>query len=213
MSLSNRVAPNRTVRMVFLEAFLIVLGVLMAYASTAWYESRQEEEAASVALTSILEELKENRTSVLGSLEYHTTVRDELYGAMRAGSPPPRSAFPRGYVGPAEILTTAWDLAHARGAIVTLPYQEVLSLSQTYADQRSYAATSRQVGDLIYTAIFREGSQSILTRYPNLLEVVMTLLYRECQLLMHQGEVLASFGAELTPAPEAEASCREMLGR
>lgn len=213
MSLSDRGSPNRTVRLVVLEAFLIVLGVALAYGSTAWYETQKEEEAAEIALTSILSELTENRSSVLASIEYHSTLQRELVTALQTGTPPERSAFPKGYVMPAELLTTAWDLAHVRGALGTLPYQEVLDLSRAYFDQARYASTSRDVGGLIYGAIFEEGGESIVQRYPNLLQIVVTFTYRECQLLMRYGEVLEAFESDFVPEPETESTCEAMLRR
>lgn len=213
MSLSGHGSPNRTVRLVFLEASLIVLGVVLAYGSTAWYESKKEKQTAEVALASILVELNENRSSVLSSIEYHAGIQRELVSAVRTASIPDRSAFSRGYFLPAEVLTTAWDLAHARGAIATLPHQEVLELSRAYFDQERYESTSRDVGGLIYGAIFQEGGESILRRYPNLLQIVMTVSYRECQLLIQYGEVLEVFGADFTPAPDTESVCEAMLNR
>ena len=199
--------------LVALEAFLIVLGVALAYASTAWYETRKERSAASEALTSIIQEIRENRSAVLSSVQYHTEVQAELRASFQRGSPPARSSFPRGYIGPAEILTTAWELANSRGATATLPYDQVLEVSRLYADQEVYAWNAREVGSLIYGSIFAEGSASILDRYPNLLEIVMTFLYRECHLLSHQDGVLASLGANGVAGADTGDVCTQILGR
>lgn len=206
-------AFRRQAGLVALEAFLIVLGVGLAYLSTAWYEQRKERAEARQALASIVAEIHENREAARSSIEYHTSIQAVLIGALRSGEVPNRSSFPRGYVGPAELVSIAWDLANARGSISSLPYADVLEVGRLYADQGEYLATTRQVGGLIYGVIFDEGSDRILERAPNLLEIVMSFLYRECQLADHQDRVLAFLGSldqgEGAGRPEA---CERILG-
>lgn len=199
--------------LIALEALLIVLGVVLAYASTAWYESRKEAQAAREAMASIVEEIEENRRAVRSSIEYHMTVRLALVSAMRSGEQPRRSDFPRGYIGPAELVTTAWDLASARGAISTLPYAQVLEVSRLYSEQAGYQETARDVGRMIYGVIFQSGSASILERGPNLLEIIGTFLYQECGLLGHQEEVLASLARSPTDAGALPEPCPAILNR
>ena len=196
--------------LVALEACLIVFGVVLAYLSTAWYEARQERRAAAEALASIVEEIHENRAAVLGSLRYHSEIQGVLRTALEAGVPPARSSFPQGYVRPAEILTTAWDLASARGAMARIPHGDVLEIARLYSDQDRYTDTARDVGSLIYGAIFDAGGESILDRYPNLLEIVMTFTFRECQLLAHQDELLASLDGGGEGGSDPAELCRGM---
>lgn len=213
MSSPERSPLRKQLPVVALEAFLIVLGVGLAYLSTAWYENRKEARSAEEAMASIVEEIRENRGAVFASLEYHGTVRETLVGALRSGTAPERNDFPRGYIGPAELATIAWDLANARGAISTLPYSRVLDVSRLYSEQEDYQNTARDVGRLIYATIFESGGASILDRPRNLLEIVGTFLYQECGLLVLQDEVLASLDAADSGAAPLPDYCAPIRGR
>src|SRR5690554_1277751 len=105
---------------ILLEAFLIMLGVAAALAADEWREDAGNRRHAAAALASIREELAANRAAVASSVRYHLHLSDTLGRLLRqappggAGGPyPDGRLFPRGFVGPASTLSTAWEAAGA----------------------------------------------------------------------------------------------------
>lgn len=138
-SATNRIAWTP----ILLQAFFVVLGVVLALGANEWREQASHARHADRALESIQEELKANREAVSASLDYHLHLTDTLrYFIPRAdGTPPAQQAdyrlFSRGYIGPATVLSTAWDVANTTNAVSYMDYDDVLLLSRTYASQES----------------------------------------------------------------------------
>jgi hypothetical protein len=210
-------------RSLLLEAFFVVLGVVLALAANEWRRSQNDRQNAAVALASIRDELLVNRDAVLSSTQYHQRLVDTLSTLARQasgsnpaageGMPDPR-LFSGGFTRPASLLHTAWDAASATDVIRHMHYADVLLLARIYEEQQEYRRQADQVGQLIYAQLFDRGFQGVVRNYGNLNTLIATFWYRECQLLHRYDEVIPQLWrdvpAELPPMP---ARCRELPRR
>ncbi len=201
-------------RPLLLEAFFVVLGVVLALAANEWREYRNHRQHAAQALAGIREELDANRRAVDDALRYHLHLADtlRLFLAQPDGRPP---TFSRGFTDPATMLSTAWETANATDAVSYMDYDDVLLLSRTYAGQRSYEQQKQNVGQLIYARLFDEGFQGVYGNLANLQTILMTFAYRECQLLESYAEAFVHLGepAATADAPAIPAVCQRLLRR
>jgi hypothetical protein len=190
-----------------IEAFFVVLGVVLAFAVNEWRSARHDAERAQVALESILEELETNRQAAKDSSVYHGRLIAELrsFEAENPEGVPPIRMFDQGFVSPAYPLTTAWDAATATNAITHLAYEDVLLLSRVYADQARYGQQAVMVGEVLYRRLFDEGREGIQNNYRNLMGIIGTFYFREKQLIQVYDNALRALGREVRdPDPEPE---------
>ncbi len=211
--------PRIAWRPLLLEAFFVVLGVVLALAANEWREYRNHQRHAAQALSSIREELSVNRRAVESALRYHLHLSDTLrfFLPPREGAPPARvpdsRLFSRGFVDPATILSTAWEVANATDAVSYMEYDDLLLLSRTYADQRSYENQALQVGQLIYTRLFNEGHRGVYGNLANLQSILSTFWYRECQLLEHYDATFTHLDGAAADSLAPPPVCRRLLHR
>lgn len=180
-------------RPLLVEALFVMLGVALALAADQWREGVNQRRRAATALASIRQELEANRQAVEQSLSYHSgnfqalrTLRQRAAAAPQGGGAVPQPdarMFSRGFVAPAQLLFTAWEAAHAADLIGHMEYSDVLALASIYEQQRSYVGQSERIGELIYSRLFDEGFEGMLSNYANLNTIIGALSYRECQLL------------------------------
>lgn len=215
-------SPRRVIdwRPILLEAFFVVLGVVLALAANEWRQGQSDRRSAATALESIREELAANRASVLEAAQYHIHLTDTLNVLRRqapagggAAAPSPR-VFSKGFVSPAPLLSTAWETAGATDAVRHMAHDDVLVLARIYEQQRRYAAQTDQIGGLIYSEMFARGMDGMVRNYANLSSIVAALWYRECGLLLGYeralGELRDSPSAARAPVP---ARCRRASER
>ncbi|HEX8691960.1 MAG TPA: hypothetical protein VF746_06055 [Longimicrobium sp.] len=207
-------------RPILLEAFFVVLGVVLALAANEWRQGAVNRREAATALAGVREELAANRRAVLESAEYHLRLGDTLTALVRSARPggPPGAVpdprlFDRGFVHPAQLLSTAWDAASATDVVRHMDYGDVLTIARIYEEQRDYARQSEVVGGLIYTGLLNQGFGGMLRNYPNLNTIIGTFWYRECQLLRRYDEVLARLDGPPADAPRLPERCRRLGGR
>lgn len=202
-------------RPVLLEAFFVVMGVVLALAANEWRQARADSRRAHVALQSIRDELAANREMVAQSLAYHITLADTLrgYAAHGAEAVPDARVFARGFIFPAPIVSTAWETAAATNALHHMPYETVVRLNRAYEQQRTYEFQAEQVGQIIYTRLFNDGYEAVLRNYANLATVVGTFWYRECQLIAAYDETSARLGPAALPETPLPEACAYVLGR
>jgi hypothetical protein len=100
---------------------------------------------------------------------------------------------------PAPLLHSAWDAAEATGAVRHMEFNDVLQLSRVYEEQEYYRRQTDQVGPLIYARLLDHGMEGVVANYANMLNIISSFWYRECQLLRRMDELLG------TPAPDAAA--------
>jgi hypothetical protein len=207
-------------RPILLEAFFVVLGVVLALAANEWRQALADRRSAGTALESIREELAANRESVLEAAQYHLYLTDTLNALRRQApeggndpAPGPR-VFSKGFVSPAPLLNTAWETAGATEAVRHMAHDDVLVLARIYEQQRRYAAQTDQIGALIYSEMFARGMGGMVRNYANLSSIVAALWYRECGLLLGYDRALAELrdGARAPVAPLPQ-RCRRATER
>lgn len=196
---------------ILLESFLVVLGVALAFAANEWREHRREEARAANALVSIQDEIQTNRAAVQSSMEYHQRLLGDLYRLAQSEpeAVPKASDFERGFIGPATVLSTAWDSARSTDALRHMAYRDVLRLSSVYAEQERYLLQQRTVGQTIYDRLLADGTDGLLRDYRHLLILISTFQYREIGLLKTYDQALGLPPAEdSTPGrpPAAQAT-------
>lgn len=174
------------------QAFLVVLGVVLAFTANEWREARAVRAEARHALASIFDEIEANRAAVLAATAYHGEKLDMIYAADAPLTP---AAFPRGFVAPAQVSRVAWSLAGEIGALAELPFEQVLALGEVYALQDAYAAQQATVGRLIYDEMFEKGPQGLVDNGQGLSTLLATFRYRESQLVAAYDTALAARGA------------------
>ena len=187
-------------RSILLEAFFVVLGIVLALGANEWRQAQVDERNAERALASIREEMVANRTAIFRSAEYHIEISDSLFalarrpGAGPAALPDP-GLFSRGFINPAPLLSTAWEAAGAVDAIRHMPYADVLILARMYERQTRYTTQSELGGGVIYNALFDRGFGGILRNHVNLGSIIGGFWYRECELLVAYDEALGKLGS------------------
>jgi hypothetical protein len=207
-------------RPILLEAFFVVLGVVLALAANEWRQGVAERRAATTALASVREELESNRQLVLASVQYHLRLVDTL-GAIRRQSAggadslrlPDARVFGQGFVRPATLLSTAWETAGATDVVRHMSHDDVLALARIYEQQRRYAAQGERVGDLIYGEIFARGPIGVIRNYANLGSIIGALAFRECELLMGYEQALSEIESAPAASREVPEQCRRMTRR
>lgn len=201
-------------RPILLEAFFVVLGVVLALAANEWRQAMVDRRSAATALESIREELATNRRSVLASVRYHLHLSDTLRVVLREGaahgdsaSPASIRVFTQGFVHPAQLLSTAWETAAATEAVRHMAHDDVLALARIYDQQRRYATQSEQIGGLIYGEIFARGTTGVIRNAANLASIISAFWYRECELLLGYDQALTELRAR-TESRELPDRCR-----
>ena len=193
-------------RSIFLEAFFVVLGVVLALGANSLREQRSNERRAETALTSIVDEMRSNQHLVEASIDYHSYLMDTLYKfTARFGDDksrfPSGRIFHKGFVNPARIVSRAWDAVETTGVIEFIPFETVLQVSQVYENQRQYELQGSAIGSELYARIYDDGLEGLSRNYKNILTIIGTFVYRECELVRAYGDALL----ELVPG-EATAS-------
>lgn len=185
-----------SLRKAFFEAFFVVFGVILALGANEWRQNAAADRHADEALAKIEAEIDANRDLVRASLEYHERQVALLAERMKAGEPVYPREFPKGFVFPAQVSHTAWEVAKETGAISNMDYDTVLRLSKVYAAHDRYLIQAEMIGGLIYEKMFEGGITAITDNHKNLLSIIYTFVYKEHGLLEEYDAALG--------APEAE---------
>lgn len=179
--------PAFSWKSVIFESLFVVLGVVLAFLGNEYRSNVQEEQKAKKALKSIVFEVENNKNAIESSLKYHEYLRDTLYTFMRnnpsENSIPQIKVFERGFISPAELLSTAYQTALATDVLNNYRYELVLEIGNLYAKQQSYDLQKSRVGDIIYKALYADGTGKMLKNYRNLLSVILTFTYKERELI------------------------------
>ena len=184
------------------EAIFVMLGVVLALVANEWRESRQHRNEASAANHAITAELSANRAALSSAFKYHSGLLDTLRAQRQTGRPTNPGTFSRGFVAPAQLSSTTWQVAAETGVLSHMPYPAVLSLSRAYAQQQRYEQQAQSVGQLIYSEIYRGGPAAIASNTEGLVSLIGAFAYRERQML-------ALFDSTLTtaePSPNGSAT-------
>ena len=170
-------------RKAFFEAFFVVFGVILALAANEWRQNAAADRHAAEALANIEGEVAANRELVAASLEYHQGQVAMIGERMKTGEPVQPKDFPKGFVFPAQVSHTAWEVAKETGAIANMDYDRVLELSKAYAAHDRYLTQTETIGGIIYEKMIEGGIESITDNSKNLLSIIYTFVYKEMALL------------------------------
>jgi len=189
-------------RKAFFEAFFVVFGVVLALAANEWRQGAAAARRADEALAVIETELESNRALVRESLDYHQGQIQLLHERMKAGEAVFPRDFTRGFIHPALLESTAWEVAKETGATASMDYHRVLALSAVYGAQDRYRTQAETVGAMIYRKMLDGGIEAVTGSPKNLMSIIQTFAYRETGLLEEYAAVLGS-GPEGAGAPGA----------
>ena len=159
----------------------MVFGVVLALAANEWRQNVKADALADSARDSIIAELQANLELIQVSHQYHTQQIQMLQAKLQSGQKPTMNDFPKGFISPAWVTDTAWEVAKATGVLADMDYQTVLVLSAAYDRLEHYGKQSDVAGHHLYGILFNEGSTSILDKPANLLTILYTFIYREMQ--------------------------------
>ena len=162
---------------------MVVFSVLLALLANDWREAVQHRQEARRAERSILSELDSNRAAVAAARQYHSLLLEQLHQARDQGRAPAIQSFPRGFIAPARPQRIAWESAAQTGALSHLPYPRLLELARAYAQQQRYEEQARAVSELLYAALFAQGTAGVLEHVEGLSTIVSTFRFREDELL------------------------------
>ncbi len=185
---------------ILLEAFFVVLGVVLALGANEWRQSVAESRRAETAREGILSEFAANRAAVHASVTYHLALTDSLTAMFarptRGATPQDRArVFSRGFVSPASLLSTAWEVANGTASVNHMDYEEVVAFATMYQHQDEYSKQAQHVSQLLYQALFRDGLDGVTGNAENLMSIIGTFWFRECQLLRQYDALLEQGGA------------------
>ena len=186
---------SSTLRSAFFEAAFVVLGVVLALAANEWRENVKAREVADSALEDIVAELQANLDLLRESRTYHNERVGIIQGKLRAGETVTGDDFPRGFVMPAFVTRTAWEVAKTSGVMADMDYATALDISHVYDQLEHYTRQTDMVGGLIYGAIFSEGIGGVADKPMNLMSIIYTFIYRENQVIAKVEGALAKYGS------------------
>lgn len=143
----------------FLEVFLIVLGVLLGMAVNEWRINRSNEALAERSLEQIKAEIIYNQEQIERIVEYHSSLSDSMMslankvfmGETNIAYEDLRGAMPQGFGVPL-LQSSAWDLAHQTGATSYMDYRPARSLSLYYNFQSFVKGKLERISDNLYSA-------------------------------------------------------------
>ena len=173
------------------EATFVVLGVVLALAANEWREARIHREEGESAKLAIVNELQQNRRLLDSSRAYHARLTSGIFAAPPTQTFSP-DYFRNGFIMPAQVSSTAWEVASETGALAHIPYDQVLAISQVVAMQRRYDAMSVSTGQLIYSELYRIGPAGMVTNARNLAAIIGAFSYRERLLITQIDSTLAA---------------------
>lgn len=204
---------------VLLEAALIVAGLGGTWLATEAQEKAQRREAAEAAKAAMVNELLENWDRTIESRDHHFGITSTLGRYLQGGEPEPqvlREVFDQGFARPAEIFDVAWETAGETGALRDLSTLDRNAFADAYARLDAYRVTSREVGAILYQAIWDEGLDGVYGKWREVVTIVGTLWYQECRALdavrstLERVELSGIEGVEI-PEDPMTGLCSQML--
>ena len=128
----------------FIEALLVVLSVLLALGLNSWRENRSNEELAERALKSVVDEYSTNCSRISDFQEYHKEVAtgERESEGLQIGL----------------IQNSAWDAARSTGAIAFIDYETASVIEQIYVVQGDHRSLFQSYIEALLTKVGREDS-------------------------------------------------------
>jgi hypothetical protein len=124
-----------------LEAFFVLLGVLLALALDEWRQGRREQKVVALALQNIRNEIKENRAEVQRAIDWHRDLLSRL-----EKTPDMNISFK-----PAILRNNAWQAAQSSQAAANMQFSSVAAFSRMEDMQDLYQGFVTNVTPLFYS--------------------------------------------------------------
>jgi hypothetical protein len=185
---------STTLRSAFFEALFVVFGVVLALAANEWRGNVKARDVAAGALQDIVSELQTNLDLLRESRTYHKERVGIIQRKLGTGETVIGDDFPRGFIKPAWVTHTAWEVARSTGVIADMDYATALDISLVYDELEHYTRQTDLVGGLIYGAIFDEGINGVAGKPRNLMTIIYTFIFRENQAIAKVEAAMAKYG-------------------
>lgn len=187
-----------------LEGVLIVFAVLAALAVDEFWEDREEQELAAVALERIASEIHTNRTEISASRDENLALRDRLTEAL--GSHAATGTFGLNSVNYEVALlgADAWETARVTRAVHFIDFDRVSRISQVYRIQQLYLDRQDQV--VAEVAGIGGDEAALLNAFRSIRAGLAITLRLECDLVAAFDSLLADLD------PVGRASGADALG-
>lgn len=132
---------THSLKIVVVEVFSIVLGVMLALAVSQWQEDRDRQEQAEIALENIERELRWN-------LDLLTRVHENNTATIASmDEVDPESDEERSLIPALQLRETAYQTLLSAGIANFVEYELVLSLSEAYSMQGVYKQIGQQLSE------------------------------------------------------------------
>ena len=174
------------------QAFLTVLGVVLAFGANEWREWTARNERAAQALAGIYREMETNRDAVAEARRYNGEKLALVAERRKAGAPLAVGDFPRGFVRYAELSDAAFISAEQTGVFAEMPYETVLEISRVYAQQQRYRKQAEIGAGIIYEALFEDGYGAIVAGDARVETLIGSAWYLEGELEKTLASTLAA---------------------
>lgn len=130
--------------LLLIEAFLVVLSVLLALGLNSWRESRANNNLALRALSTVSEEFSVNCSRIQDFQEYHLAVANGERDSegLQIGL----------------IRNDSWDSAQSTGATAHIEFETASIIGQIYASQSDHRTLFQSYIEALFTKISTEDS-------------------------------------------------------
>ncbi len=130
---------------ILIEAASIVVALLLALALNGWNERRQEHERAAIVRSSILAELRGNRSDIHTAQTQLQAIIAELSAALDESKPEPREL--KVDLGLSLLSAAAWHSALATQSSQTLDFEWITRIAKVYELQDHYLRAQNTAAD------------------------------------------------------------------
>jgi hypothetical protein len=179
------------------DVVLVVAGALLAFATEEWRDARRQRARVDVAVTSIRNELLQNRTLVANARDHHRHVADTLAKLVTLHLHPDVAIYSNGMWNPAFITSTAWQAARETGALADMPLATVLKIAPVYEAQDRYRAATEALGAAIMNDVRHEGIDAVLRdQFSQFISLDIDFANRESRLLAAYDKALSQLPAQ-----------------
>jgi hypothetical protein len=178
------VKPRWQVPPLVRDAFLIVLGAILAFGADELRDTRKRQERVGAALASIRTEITANIDLVEHARAHHLHVIDTLQYYRSRNALPPLDVVYGGVFNPAPVSGVAWQAARESGALSDMKYGTILLLAPAYETQEQYRALTDAVAQSLENDVRREGMERVMRdRFAQFIDLATDFKNRERYLL------------------------------
>lgn len=180
-------SKGRSVAMLGLEVFFIVLGVILALGLNEWRQAAANAELGKSALEQVKAEIKENQERLEGTLEEHKLLRahveEAIATAQQAEEEGDDVALSYQFNYSSTLLTmTAWESAIVTQAVRYMDFATVQQISDIYELFEMYDKHGRDVILSMGTADFYDVTREIAQARANIYNVRLAIQLEELTL-------------------------------